>query len=77
MKHKALVVVRRYGYYVNIVPNDPDVLSMWAHNNVPFCNLERFEKQRKNLEARGFSFTPITGKEVADVKVYSRMRIQK
>ncbi|MBQ0025718.1 MAG: hypothetical protein KBT00_08425 [Bacteroidales bacterium] len=77
MKHKALIVVRRYGYYVNIVPNDPDMLSMWVHNNVPFCSQERFEKQRRQLENRGFSFTPCTGKDVADIRVYSRMKARK
>lgn len=76
MKQKSLVVIRRYGYYVNIVPNEESVLTAWIRDNVPFGNMDLFfEKDRPSLEKRGYSFTPINVKDVQNVKTYSRRSI--
>jgi len=75
MNNTAFVVVRRYGYYINVVPNEDGVITAWIRNNVPFADaLTSFPKNLKDLQKRGFSFHPVTLKEIPDLKVYSKKK---
>lgn len=75
MNNTAFVVVRRNGYYINVVPNEDGVITAWIRNNIPISDsLTSFPKDLKRLQKRGFTFHPVTLKEIPDLKVYSKRK---
>ena len=73
MKKHAFIVIRRNGYYINIVPNEESVLAAWVNDNVIGLNLDLpFAKKKKLLALRGYSFHTVPGSALADLKAYSK-----
>ena len=75
---KPYVVIRKYGYYVNIIPNEKTIIRKWQKDNLP-GNVSRLtSKWPDTVESReaasrlGLTFTPVTLKGLRQVKAYAR-----
>lgn len=72
MDKKTYVVIRRYGYYINAIPNQEEVLAGWVRNNVSEMPARSFAQQARILEKKGFSFNTVTAKHLPYVKPYKK-----
>jgi len=73
MKKQGFVVIRRDGNYIIVVPNVDSVIAAWINENVTGLSPDMpFKKQKKLLAFRGFSFHPISGSDLANIKPYSK-----
>lgn len=79
-KKKPYVIIRRSGYYVNVIVNDEEVIKTWKENNVPRTNpnaqpnsygIRPMRSIKQAVRATMLSFAPATQQEVDRAKAYA------
>lgn len=75
---KPFVVVRRFGYYVNVLPNDQERIRDWALENVPLIDTVPGIRNRAAMSVTGllapmgYTFGPVTEVGMRQVRPYVR-----
>jgi len=79
MQPKEFLVIRRRGFYVNIIPNDPDIRQSWMENNLPRTDVKAQPNKYGLYPEKTLlcamrdclvSFTPATAQQAYDAPVY-------
>lgn len=83
MDKKKFVVVRRYGYYINVIPNDPEAIERWQRSSIPFVNPNmnagnnRFLPLDEAIARGGYTFSTVPERCLPDIKPYVRPTLRK
>lgn len=74
MEKKTYVVIRRFGYYINALPNEEHIIIGWIRNNVKEMPARRLDNMQEALASRGFTFNTVSARHLPYIKPFKRKR---